>query len=77
MHFYGWKKGLKTGMYYLRTQAATQAVQFTIEKQGSEEMAPVIPQIVAAENGNNVDEINTDFTGPSCTMEDGCVSCGS
>ena len=25
MHFYAWKKGLKTGMYYLRTQAATQA----------------------------------------------------
>jgi ribonucleoside-diphosphate reductase alpha chain len=32
MHFYAWKKGLKTGMYYLRTQAATQAVQFTVEK---------------------------------------------
>ncbi len=79
MHFYGWKKGLKTGMYYLRTQAATQAVQFTIEKQGSEEMAPVIPQIDAAEGaaGNNVDDISTDFTGPSCTMQDGCVSCGS
>jgi ribonucleoside-diphosphate reductase alpha subunit len=78
MHFYGWKKGLKTGMYYLRSQAATQAVQFTIEKQGSEEMAPVIPHIPAAEeNKNNVDDINTDFTGPTCTMEDGCVSCGS
>jgi ribonucleoside-diphosphate reductase alpha chain len=78
MHFYGWKKGLKTGMYYLRSQAATQAVQFTIEKQGSEEMAPVIPQITAdAENQNNVDDINADFTGPTCSMEDGCVSCGS
>ena len=79
MHFYGWKKGLKTGMYYLRSQAATQAVQFTIEKQGSEEMAPVIPQIAAVneENQNNVDDINTDFTGSTCTMEDGCVSCGS
>ncbi len=77
MHFYGWKKGLKTGMYYLRSQAATQAVQFTIEKQGSEEMAPVIPHLEAAENKNNVDDINTDFTGPTCTMQDGCVSCGS
>ena len=78
MHFYGWKRGLKTGMYYLRTQAATQAVQFTIEKQGSEEMAPIIPQIAAVENGgNNVDDIDTDFTGPTCSMEDGCVSCGS
>ncbi|MBC7422426.1 MAG: ribonucleoside-diphosphate reductase subunit alpha, partial [Ferruginibacter sp.] len=78
MHFYGWKKGLKTGMYYLRTQAATQAVQFTIEKQGSEEMAPIIPHIAAVETGgNNVDDIDTDFTGPTCSMEDGCVSCGS
>jgi len=78
MHFYGWKKGLKTGMYYLRSQAATQAVQFTIEKQGSEEMAPVIPQIVAnAEAGNSANDIAPDFTGPTCTMQDGCVSCGS
>ncbi|VEU21765.1 DEKNAAC102365 [Brettanomyces naardenensis] len=30
MHFYAWKKGLKTGMYYLRTQAASQAIKFTI-----------------------------------------------
>jgi ribonucleoside-diphosphate reductase alpha chain len=32
MHFYGWKKGLKTGMYYLRTKAATDAIKFTVEK---------------------------------------------
>lgn len=32
MHFYGWKKGLKTGMYYLRTRPAAQAVQFTIDQ---------------------------------------------
>jgi ribonucleoside-diphosphate reductase alpha chain len=32
MHFYGWEKGLKTGMYYLRTKAATDAIKFTIEK---------------------------------------------
>ncbi|KAJ3488440.1 hypothetical protein NLI96_g2870 [Meripilus lineatus] len=31
MHFYGWKKGLKTGMYYLRTRPAAQAIQFTID----------------------------------------------
>jgi ribonucleoside-diphosphate reductase alpha chain len=42
MHFYAWKKGLKTGMYYLRTQAAAQAVQFTVEKQGSQQMEPVV-----------------------------------
>jgi ribonucleoside-diphosphate reductase alpha chain len=32
MHFYGWKKGLKTGMYYLRTKAATDAIKFTLDK---------------------------------------------
>ncbi|TXB63916.1 ribonucleoside-diphosphate reductase subunit alpha [Vicingus serpentipes] len=32
MHFYAWKKGLKTGMYYLRTKAARDAVKFTVTK---------------------------------------------
>jgi len=31
MHFYGWSKGLKTGMYYLRTQPASNPIQFTLE----------------------------------------------
>ncbi|KAG5420474.1 hypothetical protein I9W82_002355 [Candida metapsilosis] len=31
-HFYAWEKGLKTGMYYLRTQAAARAIQFTVDK---------------------------------------------
>ena len=32
-HFYGWEKGLKTGMYYLRTKSATDAIKFTIDKE--------------------------------------------
>jgi ribonucleoside-diphosphate reductase alpha chain len=79
MHFYGWKKGLKTGMYYLRSQAATQAVQFTVEKQGSEEVSPVIPNMQAT-NANDAaitDIEPTQLEGPSCTMQDGCISCGS
>jgi len=32
MHFYGWKAGLKTGMYYLRTKAASDAIKFTLDK---------------------------------------------
>lgn len=32
MHFYAWKKGLKTGMYYLRSTAATDAIKFTLDK---------------------------------------------
>merc|ERR1719181_2041486 len=31
MHFHGWKLGLKTGMYYLRTKAATDAIKFTVD----------------------------------------------
>jgi ribonucleoside-diphosphate reductase alpha chain len=31
MHFYGWKSGLKTGMYYLRTKSAVDAIKFTLE----------------------------------------------
>lgn len=37
MHFYGWEKGLKTGMYYLRTKAATDAIKFTIDKKAVQE----------------------------------------
>jgi ribonucleoside-diphosphate reductase alpha chain len=70
MHFYAWKKGLKTGMYYLRTQAASQAVKFTVENQGGKNMDPVIPEMV-----NQVaDEIPE---GPSCSMEEGCVTCSA
>jgi ribonucleoside-diphosphate reductase alpha chain len=70
MHFYAWKKGLKTGMYYLRTQAASQAVKFTVENQGGKNMEAVIPEIV-----NQVaDEIPA---GPTCSMEEGCVTCSA
>merc|ERR1712113_955901 len=31
MHFHGWQSGLKTGMYYLRTKAATDAIKFTVD----------------------------------------------
>jgi ribonucleoside-diphosphate reductase subunit M1 len=33
MHFYAWRKGLKTGMYYLRTRPAANAIQFTVDKE--------------------------------------------
>ena len=45
MHFYAWKKGLKTGMYYLRTQAAADAVKFTVEKQAEAILEPVNTKI--------------------------------
>jgi ribonucleoside-diphosphate reductase alpha chain len=42
MHFYAWKKGLKTGMYYLRTKAATNAIKFTVSKNVQSEVTPVV-----------------------------------
>lgn len=39
MHFYAWKKGLKTGMYYLRTQPAARAIQFTVEAEATKKVA--------------------------------------
>lgn len=76
MHFYAWKKGLKTGMYYLRTQAATQAVQFTVEKQASTEFAPVIPKTSEPTVVIPASDIEPVY-GATCSMEEGCVSCGS
>src|SRR5450432_2463617 len=73
MHFYAWKKGLKTGMYYLRTKAASQAVQFTVEKQGGKVKEPLTDaQEVKVEA---VDE--SLLNGGSCSMEDGCVTCSA
>ncbi len=37
MHFYAWKSGLKTGMYYLRTKSAVDAIKFTLDKAKAEE----------------------------------------
>src|SRR5580692_6512655 len=71
MHFYAWKKGLKTGMYYLRTQAASQAVQFTIEKQGGKAMDPMVPftgPLSAEEKEQNP------FNGQVCNMDEGCTT---
>jgi ribonucleoside-diphosphate reductase subunit M1 len=38
MHFYAWKKGLKTGMYYLRTLPAVDAIQFTVDQRALKAM---------------------------------------
>jgi len=48
MHFYGWEKGLKTGMYYLRTKAATDAIKFTIDTEAIQE--PTAKSIEEAES---------------------------
>ncbi|HCP41864.1 MAG TPA: ribonucleoside-diphosphate reductase subunit alpha [Cryomorphaceae bacterium] len=42
MHFYAWKKGLKTGMYYLRSKPATSAIKFTVKKNAQTDLSTVV-----------------------------------
>ena len=69
MHFYAWEKGLKTGMYYLRTKAATQAIQFTVQKQAKSQLEPV----VAGKDEYTAEEAI------ACSIDnpDDCIACGS
>lgn len=66
MHFYAWKKGLKTGMYYLRTKAATDAIKFTVEKQADVALEPIV---------NDEDKL----AAMTCSLDnpEGCEACGS
>ena len=43
MHFYAWQKGLKTGIYYLRSKAKHQAQQFTIDPNSQKQQSPSSP----------------------------------
>jgi len=49
MHFYAWESGLKTGMYYLRTKAATDAIKFTVSKNYAETTAPEAVEVAVTE----------------------------
>ncbi|MCW7469569.1 ribonucleoside-diphosphate reductase subunit alpha [Leptospira kanakyensis] len=75
MHFYAWKQGLKTGMYYLRTKAATQAIQFTVEKTKEEILQEKESQNQFTPATRK--DVDSEFVGESCSMEEGCLVCGS
>ena len=67
MHFYGWKKGLKTGMYYLRTKAATDAIKFTVEKERKAQ--PEMASVEAVSQEQREAEIACSLDDPdSCEM---------
>jgi len=51
MHFYGWRKGLKTGMYYLRTRAKAKPQQVTVPV-GQVSLAPTPEQVLACSLAN-------------------------
>lgn len=63
MHFHAWKKGLKTGLYYLRTKAATDAIKFTIVK----------------DEKKSIEEKEEKQTAIQCSIDskDDCEVCGS
>lgn len=46
MHFYGWKAGLKTGMYYMRTKPASQAIKFTVPSDNFGDKKPEVAKKV-------------------------------
>jgi len=50
MHFYAWKKGLKTGMYYLRSKPASSAIKFTVKKNAQTNMSPGVSEGASSEN---------------------------
>jgi len=70
MHFYGWKSGLKTGMYYLRTKSAVNATQFTVSKEKTEEVIEETP-MSPAEFKAMVD------ASKNGAPDDDCLMCGS
>lgn len=77
MHFYGWKKGLKTGMYYLRTKAAADAIKFTVSKEsiGAAKPAATVsskPADITVEPVSVNDQLACSLDNP-----EGCEMCGS
>ena len=71
MHFAGWRLGLKTGMYYLRTKAAADAIQFTVEQKKAEDQT-VSGLQQRAEEVDSMDAIACSLDAP-----DDCLMCGS
>ena len=70
MHFYGWKKGLKTGMYYLRTKAAADAIQFTVEQKKAQDQT--VSGLADRAEITSMEAIACSLDSP-----DDCLSCGS
>jgi len=88
MHFYAWKKGLKTGMYYLRTKAASAAIKFTVKKRNeaapAEEVFSEVDQLkqqqeaLAAMDTPEV-KIYSAEEAVACSLDnpEACEACGS
>jgi ribonucleoside-diphosphate reductase alpha subunit len=88
MHFYAWKKGLKTGMYYLRSTAAADAIQFTLDKTAMQQTvgAEAVSTVAATKPEpqkelvyNQVEDYEQKKADMACSLDnpDACEACGS
>ena len=91
MHFYAWQKGLKTGMYYLRSKAAVEPIKFSLSEKhqrkyvNANQMSSIetITETTKPSEPTQVNSLDNMTpamdvaSGPVCTMEEGCVMCGS
>jgi ribonucleoside-diphosphate reductase subunit M1 len=77
MHFHGWKRGLKTGMYYLRTRPAVSAIQFTVDQSALGKTANVgVEEPVVDENKPQQPTALKPIK--ACMIDnEGCISCSS
>jgi len=79
MHFYAWQKGLKTGMYYLRSKAATDPIKFTVDQKQLEQQKAITlanKAVSVAAAASAVAE--ADQEGAVCNLDDpDCIACGS
>jgi ribonucleoside-diphosphate reductase alpha chain len=74
MHFYAWQSGLKTGMYYLRTKAAVDAIKFTLNNDKKEETAPTL---VAETESISVEDYKAMLLKAQAADPEDCEMCGS
>lgn len=79
MHFYGWKKGLKTGMYYLRSRPAADAIKFTVDQLALQEesAAQKDRSSVASEDAAQNSREESALREVACSIEnkDACLMC--
>ena len=81
-HFYAWKKGLKTGMYYLRTKAAADAIKFTVDQGALDKTVTVLgnEDALLVERGQaHILSDEEKAAQLSCSLDnpEGCEACGS
>lgn len=81
IHFYGWKAGLKTGMYYLRTRPAANPIQFTVDKKRLAMSRAKNPSDTVDDESKAVEKAERELqmTKMVCSLQnkDDCVMCGS